>query len=162
MPRRPIWAAKAVARAACAAALALALAANAAAVDEGTLVDEAAAVEVLAMTEALAAGEPVAVVVDLTRIAFANHESRDMFAVNPSGGIEVATALVATARVAEFLAGRFMNTAQLSRPAQLFESTDDAARWAAEQVAVFHHIDARFIDLGEIKHGILVAQILPP
>jgi len=103
--------------------------------DEGALVDEASAVEVLAMTEALAAGDPVAVVVDLTRIAFANHESRDVFAANPSGGIEIATALVATARIAEFLAGRFMNTAELSRPAQLFESIDDAAQWAAEQVA---------------------------
>ncbi len=103
--------------------------------DEGALVDESAAVEVLAKTEELAAGSRVAVVVDLTRIAFADHDSRNMFARNPAGGVEVATALVASARIAEFLAGQFMKTAQLVRPAGLFESIDEAADWAVRQLA---------------------------
>ncbi len=102
--------------------------------DAGALIDEGDAVEVLATTQKLAGGDLVAVVVDLTRIAFADHDSRNTFAGNPPGGVEIATALVASARIAEFLAGQFMKTAQPARPVQLFESVDEACRWAAEQV----------------------------
>ena len=104
-------------------------------IDEGAAVDRSAAVEVLAKTEELAAGEPIAVVVDLTRVAFADHSARDTFARDGAGGAEIATALVASARITEFLAGQFMKTAELTRPVRLFDSVDEAVQWAAEQVA---------------------------
>jgi hypothetical protein len=48
------------------------------------------------------------VVVDLRNIGFADQESRTMFATDPAGGVECATALVANARVPQFLADLFV------------------------------------------------------
>lgn len=102
--------------------------------DAGALVEESAAAEVLEKTKELSDGEPVGIVVDLSEIAFATHQSRELFARDPSGGVEVATALVASARVAEFLASQFVNTARPERPTELFASVDEATGWVAEQV----------------------------
>ena len=103
--------------------------------DEGALVDEAAAADVLTRTKTLSGGSPVAVVVDLTHVAFADQNARTMFATDDAGGLEVATGLVASARVAAFLAARFMGAAESQRPVQLFESVDVAVEWAAGHVA---------------------------
>lgn len=106
--------------------------------NEGALVDPAAAGDVLEKTKHLAAGAPVAVVVDLTRLAFADHRSREMFAHDPAGGVEIATALVASARISEFLASQFKKSAQSGRPVELFDSVDEAVLWAAEHVRSAH------------------------
>jgi hypothetical protein len=103
--------------------------------DEGALVDADVAAQVLEDTKTLAAGAPVAVVVDLRAVAFADRRSRDMFARDPSGGVEIATALVAGQRVAGFLAAQFVNNAKPERPTAVFRDVEPAAEWAAGQVA---------------------------
>jgi hypothetical protein len=103
--------------------------------DEGALVDAQVASKVLEDTRMLAAGQPVAVVVDLRAVAFADRRSRDMFARDPAGGVEIATALVAGQRVADFLAAQFVNNAKPVRPTEVFREVDAAADWAAAQVA---------------------------
>jgi len=102
--------------------------------DHGALIDERIAVEVIDATKDIADGRRVAVVVDLRSIAFADRGSRQTFASDPSGGIEVATALVATARVAEFMASQFVTTAKPERPTAIFKDVEEASRWAADQV----------------------------
>jgi hypothetical protein len=109
--------------------------------EEGALVDAQVAVQVLEATSALAAGRPVAVVVDLRAVAFADRRSRDLFARDPSGGVEIATALVAGKRIADFLAAQFVNKAKPDRPTEVFSDVDDAATWAADQLQA-HASDA--------------------
>ncbi len=101
--------------------------------DEGALVDEAAAAGVLETTKMLAAGKPVSVVVDLRGVAFADRTSRRAFATGPSGGVEVATALVAGPRVSQFLAELFVRE-EPERPIAMFDDPDAARQWAAAQL----------------------------
>ena len=102
-------------------------------IDEGALVDENVAAGVLETTRVLAAGQPVSVVVDLRGVAFADQASRQGYATDPAGGIEVATALVAGPRVSEFLAGMFMRE-KPERPTSIFDNPEDARVWAADQL----------------------------
>ncbi len=108
-------------------------------IDEGALVDEHVAAGVLEATRTLASGRPVAVVVDLRGVAFANQASRNAFATDPAGGVEIATALVAGPRVSEMLAGLFLRE-QPVRPTSVFENPDEAQAWAAEQLRI--HLDS--------------------
>ena len=102
--------------------------------DRGAVVDERAAALVIELTKDLAGGDPVAVVVDLRSVAFADRGSRQMFADDPSGGVEVATALVAGPRIAGFLASQFVRNARPERPTEVFAELADATDWAAEHV----------------------------
>lgn len=102
-------------------------------IDEGATVDADAATSVLEATRSLAGGRPVAVVVDLRGVAFADRASRSMFASDPAGGVEVATALVAGPAISEFLASLFMRS-EPERPTALFGDTDAARIWATEQL----------------------------
>ena len=104
-------------------------------IDEGAVVDSKVAAGVLEATQILADGKPVSVVVDLRNVAFADKGSRSMFATDPAGGLEVATALVASARVSQFLADLFLRE-QPSRPTSVFVDPNDARAWAAEQLRV--------------------------
>ena len=106
-------------------------------IDEGAVVDSKAAAGVLEATQMLANGKPVSVVVDLRNVAFADKGSRSMFASDPAGGVEVATALVASARVSQFLAGLFVRE-QPARPTSVFEDPTAAKAWAAEQLRLHH------------------------
>jgi hypothetical protein len=108
-------------------------------IDQGAIVDERVAAGVLEATRTLAAGRPVSVVVDLRGVAFADRASRNTFAVDPAGGVEVATALVAQPRVSEFLANLFVRESQ-DRPTSVFENPADARAWAAEQLRL--HIES--------------------
>ena len=90
---------------------------------------------VMKVTEELAAGKPVAVVVDMRRIAFADHHTRDSFASFDASGTEVATALLVGPRVATFLASRWMAESQPARSTQMFEDEVAAVDWARQQVA---------------------------
>lgn len=110
-------------------------------IDEGALVDGKAATGVLESTRMLAKGNPVAVVVDLRGVAFADQGSRGMFAADPSGGVEIATALVAGPRVSQFLAELFLRE-KPARPTSVFDEPKDARAWAAEQVQVHSRSDA--------------------
>lgn len=90
--------------------------------------------EVMNVTEEMAAGKPVAVVVDMRAIAFADHDTRDLFAAFDAGGVEVATALLVGPRVATFLANRWVNESQPNRTTALFEDEAEAIDWARQQV----------------------------
>ena len=104
-------------------------------IDEGAIVDAEAAAGVLEATQMLAKGQPVSVVVDLRNVGFADKGSRTMFATDPAGGVEVATALVATARVSQFLVDLFLKE-QPTRPTSVFEDPTAARAWAAEQLRI--------------------------
>jgi hypothetical protein len=107
-------------------------------IDEGAIVDSKSAAGVLDATRMLADGKPVSVVVDLRNVGFADKGSRTMFATDPSGGVEIATALVTSARVSQFLAGLFLKE-KPSRPTEVFEDPVAARAWAAEQLR--SHLD---------------------
>lgn len=102
-------------------------------IDEGAIVDSKVAAGVLEATRVLANGRPVSVVVDLRNVAFADRGSRSMFAADPAGGLEVATALVASERVSQFLADLFIREKPL-RPTSVFEDPTAAREWAADQL----------------------------
>jgi hypothetical protein len=102
--------------------------------DEGAVVDRRAATQVLRDTEKIAEGRPIAVVVDLRAIAFADQESRRVFADDAAGGVEVATALVVGPRVGEYLGAQFVNRARPHRPTSIFRDVDEAAAWASDRV----------------------------
>lgn len=116
-------------------------------IDEGAIVTSIAAAGVIEVTRMLADRKPVAVVVDLRNVGFADKGSRNMFATNPAGGVEVATALVANARVSQFLADLFLRE-ELTRPTSVFEDLTAARAWAAEQLR--NHLD----QAGETNPGI--------
>ncbi len=90
--------------------------------------------EVLRLTEELAAGRPVAVVVDMRRIGFADDDSRMAFSKSDAGGVEVATALLVQGTVAEFLAKRFTQRTPPSRSTRMFQSDRQALEWSFEQL----------------------------
>ena len=102
--------------------------------DEGALVDRRAANQVLRDTEKIAEGRSIAVVVDLRDIAFADQESRQVFADDPAGGVEVATALVVGPRVGEYLGSQFIKRSQPHRPTLIFHDIEEAVAWAADRV----------------------------
>ena len=102
--------------------------------DEGAVVDTRVADQVIRDTELLAAGQPVAVVVDLRKVAYADLESREVFANKPSESVEVATALVVGQRVAQFLATRWVDHSKPNRDTAIFEEVDEAVSWAAERL----------------------------
>ena len=104
-------------------------------IDEGAIVDSKAALGVLEATQVLSNGRPVSVVVDLRNVGFADRGSRSMFATDPAGGVEVATALVASARVSQFLADLFLKE-KPARPTSVFEDPMEARAWAAEQLRI--------------------------
>lgn len=104
--------------------------------DEGAVIDSRAADQVIRDTELLAAGQPVAVVVDLRKVAYADLESRDLFANSPSESVEVATALVVGPRVAQFLATRWVDHSRPNRDTSIFEDVDEAISWAEEQLTL--------------------------
>lgn len=104
-------------------------------IDEGAIVDPKVAAGVLEATRMLARGKPVAVVVDLRDVGFADKDSRNMFATDPAGGVEIATALVASARVSQFLADLFVREGP-TRPTSVFEDPAPARAWAAEQLRI--------------------------
>lgn len=101
----------------------------------GAVVDTDAAHTVLELTADLAGGDRVATVIDMRAIAFADRDAREAFARDPSGGVEVATALVIGPKIADFLASRFVRGAQPERPIAMFDTVDEAMEWAADQVA---------------------------
>jgi hypothetical protein len=104
--------------------------------DDGAVIDEDIASRIIEDTRTIAEGEPVAVIVDLRAIAYASPASREMFAQNPSGGIEVATALVAGSQAAgHLLTTHFVTRDKPDRPTAVFSNIDEAAGWAAQQVA---------------------------
>jgi hypothetical protein len=103
--------------------------------DNAVVVTADVAGEVVALTADLAAGEPVAVVVDLGNIAFADSGTRAFFAQHDADGVEVATALVAGPRVAQFLARRWREDARPARPTSMFEDLDEAIAWAREALS---------------------------
>ncbi len=109
-------------------------------IDEGAIVDATVAAGVLDATRMLARGKPVSVVVDLRNVGFADKRSRNMFATDPAGGVEVATALVASERVSQFLADLFLREAP-TRPTSVFEDPGVARTWAAEQLRI--HLEQR-------------------
>lgn len=109
-------------------------------IDDGAIVNTEAAAGVLETTRILARDEPVAVVVDLRKVGFADKSSRSMFASDPAGGAEVATALVASARVSQFLADLFVRE-KPARPTLVFEDVTTARAWAAEQLR--NHVERR-------------------
>ena len=98
----------------------------------GVVVTKRTADEVLRVTKEIADGEPVAVVVDMRKIAFADLEARNSFAADDAG--EVATALLVSAPIAEFLAKRFVADSQPARPTRIFLDETEAVVWAADQV----------------------------
>jgi hypothetical protein len=98
--------------------------------DEGAVIDTRVAAQVIRDTELLAAGQPVAVVVDLRKVAYADLESREVFANKPSESVEVATALVVGPRVAQFLATRWVDHSKPTRDTSIFEDVDEAVSWA--------------------------------
>ncbi len=104
-------------------------------IDDGAIVDSKSAAGVLDATRMLAKGKPVSVVVDLRSVGFADKNSRTMFATDPAGGVEVATALVASARVSQFLADLFVRE-KPERPTSVFEDPSAARAWAAEQLRI--------------------------
>lgn len=104
-------------------------------IDEGAIVDSKAALGVLEVTRMLAKGKPVAVIVDLRNVGFADKGSRSMFATDPAGGVEVATALLAGPRVSRFLADLFVRQAP-ARPTSVFEDMAAARAWAEEQLRI--------------------------
>jgi hypothetical protein len=106
--------------------------------DEGAVIDAEVAAGVLESTRMLAKGKPVAVVVDLRKVGFADRGSRAIFASDPAGGVEVATALVAGARVSQFLADLFLRE-KPARPTAVFEDLATARAWAAAQLQT--HLD---------------------
>jgi hypothetical protein len=83
--------------------------------DDSVLVTAETGDEVMRLTGELAAGNRVAVVVDLGSIAFADVDTRAFYAEHDAEGAEVATALVATPRIAEFLARRWREDAKPAR-----------------------------------------------
>lgn len=91
--------------------------------------------DVMRVTEDMAGGKPVAVVVDMRSIAFADHETRDTFAAFDAEGVEVATALLVGPRVATFLASRWVNESQPARATAMFQDESEAIDWARQQVA---------------------------
>jgi len=109
-------------------------------IDDGVIVDSKSATGVLDATRMLAKGKPVSVVVDLRRVGFADKDSRTMFATDPAGGVEVATALVASARVSQFLADLFVRE-KPTRPTSVFEDPSAARAWAAEQLRIHQDQD---------------------
>lgn len=109
-------------------------------IDDGAIVDADATAGVLETTRKLARNEPVAVVVDLRKVGFADKSSRSLFATDPSGGAEVATALVADSRVSQVLADLFVRE-KPARPTLVFEDVPAARAWAAEQLR--NHVERR-------------------
>ena len=104
-------------------------------IDDGVIVDSESALGVLEATRTLAAGNPVAVVVDLRNVGFADRASRDAFSSDPAGGVEIATALVAGSRVSQFLAGLFVKS-DPGRPTEVFEDAEVAIAWAFERAGL--------------------------
>lgn len=104
--------------------------------EEGALIDTRVASQVILDTETLAEGQPVAVVVDLRQVAYADPESREVFAIDPSIGVEVATALVVGPQVAQFLASQWVSRNKPVRDTSIFEDIDQAFAWAAERLRV--------------------------
>lgn len=102
--------------------------------DEGAVVDSESARQIITATHDLAGGRQIAMVVDLRAIGFAHRDAREAFARDPSGGVEVATALVAGPKVADFLASQFIKGAKPDRPTAVFESVGEAMPWASGQV----------------------------
>ena len=90
---------------------------------------------VMQVTEEMAAGKPVAVVVDMRAIAFADQDTRNLYAAFDAGGVEVATALLVGPRVATFLANRWVNESQPKRSTAMFQDEAEAIDWARQQVA---------------------------
>jgi hypothetical protein len=103
--------------------------------DDSVLVTPDSVEKVMEVTAELAGGQPVAVVVDMRRIAFADHQTRDSYASFDASGSEVATALLVGPRVATFLASRWVNESQPARATRMFEDEVEAVEWARQQVA---------------------------
>ncbi|MDH5456521.1 MAG: hypothetical protein OEY37_10645 [Gammaproteobacteria bacterium] len=89
--------------------------------------------EIQRITVDLAAGSPVAVVVDMRRMAFAGRDVRGMF-TDDLGGVEVATALLVSPGVSLALAGLFKKYAAPERPVEVFEDAVEALSWARGHV----------------------------
>lgn len=103
--------------------------------EQAALVDAAAASEVLRLTEELSGDSPVAVLVDLRAIGFADDDAQSMFATQDAGGVEVATALLVHGSIAKYLVKRFTGKMAPARPVRIFESPEEALAWAREMVA---------------------------
>jgi hypothetical protein len=102
---------------------------------DSVIVTTESAVEVERLTAELAGDRPVAVVVDLGNIAFADLDTRAFFAANDVEGLEVATALVVGPRIAQFLARRWTDDFRPARKTSVFTDRQEAIAWAREQVA---------------------------
>ena len=101
---------------------------------EGVSVNETDAESVKMATEELAAGKPVVVIVDMRKVAFADRQARNAFK-DGAGGVEIATALLASRGFSEKLAGLFTRFHEPTRPVELFHDEADAIAWAQERLA---------------------------
>ncbi len=102
--------------------------------DNEVVVTAKDAAEVQRITAELAGGEPVAVVVDMRSLGFADREVRQAFS-DDIDGIEVATALLVSPALSAGLAALFSKFQEPSRPVKIFTDEAQAIEWAAEQVA---------------------------
>ncbi len=103
-------------------------------ITEGASVTGEDANTVKQVTVELAAGEPVAVVVDMRGIAFADRDARHAFKEG-AGGVEVGTALLTDRGFSEKLAGLFERFSEPTRPVEVFHSETAAIEWAASLLA---------------------------
>lgn len=92
------------------------------------------ALEVQRITAELAGGEPVAVLVDMRKMAFANSEVQGMFKDDPSG-LEVATALLVETPASAASATLFERYRRPERDVKIFNNEAEALAWARNQIA---------------------------
>ena len=102
--------------------------------EDGVSVGEKDVAVVKQLTEELAAGNPVVMVVDMRRVAFAARDARDAFNEG-AGGVEIGTALVTDKGFSEKLAGLFVRYSRPSRAVEIFHSEADAIAWAETRLA---------------------------
>lgn len=81
----------------------------------------------------LAAGEPVAVVVDMRDLGYADRDVRMAFG-DDLDGIEAATALLVSPALSAGLASLFSKFQAGPRPVEIFTDEAEAISWARDQV----------------------------
>ena len=101
---------------------------------EGISVTEEDAEAVKQATEELAGGEPVVMIVDMRRVAFATRDARNSFK-DGAGGVEIGTALLTDRGFSVQLAGLFKRYSEPTRPVELFDDEADAVAWAHSLLA---------------------------
>jgi len=103
-------------------------------IDSGATLSPEDALEIQRITTELAGGEPVAVLVDMRTMAFANNEVQGMFKDDPTG-LEVATALLVKTPVSTASASLFKRNQRPERAVEIFNNEPEALAWARKQIA---------------------------